>query len=464
MSIISEHFDASAASILDNKHLEAHIEQIAKTLYASFENGGKLLICGNGGSAADAQHLSSELLNRYKRERRELPGITLTADGSTITSIGNDYDYSEVFSKQVSALGKAGDCLMVITTSGNSANLIKAVQVAHEKSVTVIALNGKNGGQYENTTGGKLFGGDVAVAGTFSSGGALDMDLSLKNAAIVDATSSFAGIRPISGYFDMTQKITGNGTSQDALISSLNGTGAVTASEGIINGINIPELSERLNGLSNQNGLLRLLSSSLSGGETPYEGGSSAITTKNGFIQLSPFDVNMLGAQSAVDLGINLAQWKMNLDGEMSLSDHPGAPPIGISVLGDLHNPEIAYNTKQLEGFIGQKIAASLLQNMVEGNGGLGGLFGGAGGQDTTSSDGATTVPATEGPTGTPASTEPVSASPLEDFIEPSTTQQPNQAPQNPAPAPTQEQQQESVEELGAKLLERLFKKPPPQN
>lgn len=311
---------------------------------------------------------------------------------------------------------------------------------------------------------GKLFGGDVAVAGTFSSGGALDMDLSLKNAAIVDATSSFAGIRPISGYFDMTQKITGNGTSQDALISSLNGTGAVTASEGIINGINIPELSERLNGLSNQNGLLRLLSSSLSGGETPYEGGSSAITTKNGFIQLSPFDVNMLGAQSAVDLGINLAQWKMNLDGEMSLSDHPGAPPIGISVLGDLHNPEIAYNTKQLEGFIGQKIAASLLQNMVEGNGGLGGLFGGAGGQDTTSSDGATTVPATEGPTGTPASTEPVSASPLEDFIEPSTTQQPNQAPQNPAPAPTQEQQQESVEELGAKLLERLFKKPPPQN
>ena len=150
MSIISDHFQASAASILDNQHLEAQIEQIAKTIYDSFENGGKLLICGNGGSAADAQHLSSELLNRYKRERRELPGITLTADGSTITSIGNDYDYSEVFSKQVRALGNKGDCLMVITTSGNSANITKAVQAAHEKSVNVVALNGKTGGQLSN--------------------------------------------------------------------------------------------------------------------------------------------------------------------------------------------------------------------------------------------------------------------------------------------------------------------------
>jgi D-sedoheptulose 7-phosphate isomerase len=147
MSIITDHFKASAASILDNQFLEAQIDAIAKTLYASFEGGGKLLICGNGGSAADAQHLSSELLNRYKRERRELPGITLTADGSTLTSIGNDYDFSEVFSKQVSALGRPGDCLMVITTSGNSANIIKAVEVAHDKSVTVIALNGKNGGK-----------------------------------------------------------------------------------------------------------------------------------------------------------------------------------------------------------------------------------------------------------------------------------------------------------------------------
>ena len=146
MSLIKEHFQASAASILDNQHLETKIEAAAKAIYASFESGGKLLICGNGGSAADAQHLSSELLNRYKRERRELPGIALTTDGSTLTSIGNDYDYSDVFSKQVSALGNDGDCLMVITTSGNSSNILKAVEVAHTKGVTVIALNGKTGG------------------------------------------------------------------------------------------------------------------------------------------------------------------------------------------------------------------------------------------------------------------------------------------------------------------------------
>ena len=108
------------------------------------------MICGNGGSAADAQHLSSELLNRYKRERRELPGIALTTDASTITSIGNDYDYSEVFSKQVNALGQPNDVLMVISTSGNSANLVNAVRSAHEKSVRCVALNGKGGGKLNN--------------------------------------------------------------------------------------------------------------------------------------------------------------------------------------------------------------------------------------------------------------------------------------------------------------------------
>jgi len=154
MSIINEHFQASAASILDNLSLEAQIESAAKAIFRSFESGGKLLICGNGGSAADAQHLSSELLNRYKRERRELPGITLTCDGSTLTSIGNDYDYSEVFSKQVKALGQPGDYLMVISTSGNSENIIKAVAAAHEKSVTVIALNGKGGGQLSTVLSG----------------------------------------------------------------------------------------------------------------------------------------------------------------------------------------------------------------------------------------------------------------------------------------------------------------------
>ena len=90
--LIDQYFQASATSILDNRHLAPQIRACAELIFQSFENGGKLLICGNGGSAADAQHLSSELLNRYKRERRELPGIALTTDGSTLTSIGNDYD------------------------------------------------------------------------------------------------------------------------------------------------------------------------------------------------------------------------------------------------------------------------------------------------------------------------------------------------------------------------------------
>jgi D-sedoheptulose 7-phosphate isomerase len=145
--MIIEHFQASAASILDNQHMAPQIEAAAKRIYECFDSGGKLLICGNGGSAADAQHLSSELLNRYKRERRELPGIALTTDGSTLTSIGNDYDFREVFSKQVSALANPGDLLMVITTSGNSDNILEAVKVAHDKSVNCIALNGKGGGK-----------------------------------------------------------------------------------------------------------------------------------------------------------------------------------------------------------------------------------------------------------------------------------------------------------------------------
>ncbi len=146
-SLIKQHFTASAKSILENQFLETQIEQTAQTIYKCFEAGGKLMICGNGGSAADAQHFSAELLNRYHRERRELPGITLTTDASTLTAIGNDYDFSEVFSKQVRALAQENDLLMVITTSGGSENIIKAVQAAHEKSIRCIALNGKSGGR-----------------------------------------------------------------------------------------------------------------------------------------------------------------------------------------------------------------------------------------------------------------------------------------------------------------------------
>ncbi|NNF50928.1 MAG: phosphoheptose isomerase [Gammaproteobacteria bacterium] len=109
--------------------------------------GGKILSCGNGGSAGDAQHFSSEMLNRFERERPGLPAIALSTDTSTLTSIANDYEYAEVFSKQVRALGQPGDLLLAITTSGNSENIMRAVTVAHEKGMPVVALTGREGGK-----------------------------------------------------------------------------------------------------------------------------------------------------------------------------------------------------------------------------------------------------------------------------------------------------------------------------
>lgn len=109
--------------------------------------GGKILSCGNGGSAGDAQHFSSEMLNRYERERPGLPAMALTTDSSTITSIANDYSYNEIFSKQVRALGNAGDILLAISTSGGSTNVNEAVRAAQEREMSVIALTGKDGGE-----------------------------------------------------------------------------------------------------------------------------------------------------------------------------------------------------------------------------------------------------------------------------------------------------------------------------
>ena len=106
----------------------------------------KILACGNGGSAGDAQHFSSEMLNRFERERPALPAIALTTDTSTLTSIANDYHFDEVFAKQLRALGQAGDILLIYTSSGNSANLLKGAKVAHERDMLVIALSGKDGG------------------------------------------------------------------------------------------------------------------------------------------------------------------------------------------------------------------------------------------------------------------------------------------------------------------------------
>jgi D-sedoheptulose 7-phosphate isomerase len=107
---------------------------------------GKVLSCGNGGSAADAQHFSSELLNRFEMERPGLPAIALTTDSSTLTSIANDYEFAEIFAKQVRALGQAGDILLAISTSGNSPNVVRAINAAHERDMHVIALTGRDGG------------------------------------------------------------------------------------------------------------------------------------------------------------------------------------------------------------------------------------------------------------------------------------------------------------------------------
>lgn len=109
-------------------------------------NNHKILCCGNGGSAADAQHFSAEMLNRFESERPSLPAISLTTDTSTITSIANDYHFNEVYSKQIKALGQPGDILLAISTSGNSKNIIEAIVAAHHRQMKVIALTGRDGG------------------------------------------------------------------------------------------------------------------------------------------------------------------------------------------------------------------------------------------------------------------------------------------------------------------------------
>jgi len=122
------------------------IADAAQAMVDALLNNRKILACGNGGSASDAQHFSAEMLNRFECERPSLPAISLTTDTSTITSIGNDYHFNEIFSKQIKALGQADDILLAITTSGNSKNVIEAIVAAHHRQMRVIVLTGKNGG------------------------------------------------------------------------------------------------------------------------------------------------------------------------------------------------------------------------------------------------------------------------------------------------------------------------------
>ena len=123
------------------------IKHAANCISRSLLNEGKILSCGNGGSAGDAQHFSAELLNRFEIERPGLPAIALTTDSSTLTAIANDYEYDQIFSKQILALGTNRDVLLAISTSGNSPNIVKAVQAAHERNMQVLSLTGNKGGK-----------------------------------------------------------------------------------------------------------------------------------------------------------------------------------------------------------------------------------------------------------------------------------------------------------------------------
>jgi D-sedoheptulose 7-phosphate isomerase len=143
---VRRHFEESIATKQAAIDLAPVVVAAAAMMTRSLLEDGKILSCGNGGSAADAQHFSSELLNRFELERPGLPAMALTTDSSTLTSIANDYAFVEVFAKQVRALGQPEDVLLAISTSGNSENVLRAIQAAHERGVRVVALTGRDGG------------------------------------------------------------------------------------------------------------------------------------------------------------------------------------------------------------------------------------------------------------------------------------------------------------------------------
>ena len=145
---VAEHFNES----IQTKQQAAQVlaqptAQAAELLFNALANDGKFLICGNGGSAADAQHFAAEMTGRFEKERMELAAIALTTDTSALTAIGNDYGFDHIFSKQVRALGRTGDVLVGISTSGNSGNVIEAIKAAHQNGMHVIALTGRDGGK-----------------------------------------------------------------------------------------------------------------------------------------------------------------------------------------------------------------------------------------------------------------------------------------------------------------------------
>ncbi len=145
---VVEHFERSIQCKRDSiASLSAIIVESAQHIFHQLQLGKKILSCGNGGSAADAQHFSAELINRYYRERKAIAAIALTTDSSTLTSIANDYHFDSVFSRQIEGIGLSGDLLLAISTSGNSPNILHAIDAAHALDMTVIALTGRDGGK-----------------------------------------------------------------------------------------------------------------------------------------------------------------------------------------------------------------------------------------------------------------------------------------------------------------------------
>ncbi len=144
---ILDHFRESAdLKMQAAEDLALPISQAIELMFTALSNGNKILACGNGGSAADCQHFAAELVGRFERERLPLPALALTTDTSIITAVGNDYNFNEIFSKQIQAFGQSGDVLLALTTSGNSANVLAAIDVALDRDMRIVALTGKGGG------------------------------------------------------------------------------------------------------------------------------------------------------------------------------------------------------------------------------------------------------------------------------------------------------------------------------
>lgn len=148
MQFILSHFEESAALKRSaGELLFTPISDAIHLLFSALSNGNKVLACGNGGSAADSQHFAAELVGRFERERLPLAALALTTDSSIMTSLGNDYSFDSIYAKQVQALGHAGDVLLAISTSGNSPNVVQAIEAAHERDMRIVALTGKGGGK-----------------------------------------------------------------------------------------------------------------------------------------------------------------------------------------------------------------------------------------------------------------------------------------------------------------------------